>query len=552
MKKIFIFISLLVIMMFSNSVFSTDFVNVYDNLKSNYPSFVSRMINGGTSEAEIKSFLVDLSNEVNSTENLTESNFNSVMYNSLKKVLFKDGQMGMVKDKHYNFTITLLSVFSNEISKTLETKTLSGDLAALSSSVKSAVLNNNTNESNIIAPSDSKMNNVSPPSTGGSIASLGQTLDEEKVEKNVLDVTTKILGSKKELAIEKESFTNFVETEIKALKDKKVKEEIRNYNAIKIDLTSKSLGKEFEIKIPPLDKAINAANEVEIDTENVNLSFDRESLTDEDKKSQLTLNVKEDNNIYNIKLYVGNNSISKFKKPIKITLPYKLKSGEEGKFLSVFYVDALGKLTPMGGVYKEGKITFSTNHLSAFTVKINEKKFSDLKGYDWAKDKINSLASKGIINGKSQMLFDPSSPITRAEFTALITRMLSYSESNKEIDFKDVKKGKWYYENVKTAYEFGLMKGVSETNFNPEGGITTEEVLTVLSRIMKSKGYITPNYNDISKTYSENEISSWAKDDVGLTISLNLNKDIPLKDFIPNQKITRAEVASMLYEIINM
>ena len=41
----------------------------------------------------------------------------------------------------------------------------------------------------------------------------------------------------------------------------------------------------------------------------------------------------------------------------------------------------------------------------------------------------------------------------------------------------------WFYENVKSAYEFGLVKGVSETRFNPSGTVTLAETVTLAARI---------------------------------------------------------------------
>jgi hypothetical protein len=41
------------------------------------------MVNGGASEAQIEAFLTDLDNEVQSSETLTEANFNSVLYGAI-------------------------------------------------------------------------------------------------------------------------------------------------------------------------------------------------------------------------------------------------------------------------------------------------------------------------------------------------------------------------------------------------------------------------------------------------------------------------------------
>jgi hypothetical protein len=48
--------------------------------------------------------------------------------------------------------------------------------------------------------------------------------------------------------------------------------------------------------------------------------------------------------------------------------------------------------------------------------------------------------------------------------------------------FSDVKATDWYYDNVVTAYELGLMKG-SGNSFNPNGNITLAETIVAAARI---------------------------------------------------------------------
>ncbi len=49
--------------------------------------------------------------------------------------------------------------------------------------------------------------------------------------------------------------------------------------------------------------------------------------------------------------------------------------------------------------------------------------------------------------------------------------------------FTDVAESAWYNESVQKAYELGLVKGNSETTFNPEGEITIAEALVLACRI---------------------------------------------------------------------
>lgn len=50
-------------------------------------------------------------------------------------------------------------------------------------------------------------------------------------------------------------------------------------------------------------------------------------------------------------------------------------------------------------------------------------------------------------------------------------------------NFEDINQNDWYYENVKIAYEKGLVNGTSEKTFNPTGNITVAETITLASRL---------------------------------------------------------------------
>ena len=49
--------------------------------------------------------------------------------------------------------------------------------------------------------------------------------------------------------------------------------------------------------------------------------------------------------------------------------------------------------------------------------------------------------------------------------------------------FGDVKSGDWFYENVKTTYELGLMKGTGSGTFSPGNNVTLAETITLAARI---------------------------------------------------------------------
>ena len=50
-------------------------------------------------------------------------------------------------------------------------------------------------------------------------------------------------------------------------------------------------------------------------------------------------------------------------------------------------------------------------------------------------------------------------------------------------NFTDVSKSDWYYESVRTANEYGLVKGNPDGSFNPDGSLTVAEAIVTADRI---------------------------------------------------------------------
>ncbi len=58
------------------------------------------------------------------------------------------------------------------------------------------------------------------------------------------------------------------------------------------------------------------------------------------------------------------------------------------------------------------------------------KVFSDVPANTWYTDAVNSLSSKGIINGYSDGTFSPTKNVNRAELAVMLDRLIEYLESD--------------------------------------------------------------------------------------------------------------------------
>ena len=121
--------------------------------------------------------------------------------------------------------------------------------------------------------------------------------------------------------------------------------------------------------------------------------------------------------------------------------------------------------------------------------------FTDIAGYNWAKESIYTLKNRGIISGVSATEYAPANNIKRGDFILILTRMLGISDAFTE-NFADVPQGSYYYNAIGSAKAAGIASGDGQ-NFMPENTITRQDLITLAYRAFLAKGYIAET-DDIS------------------------------------------------------
>lgn len=179
----------------------------------------------------------------------------------------------------------------------------------------------------------------------------------------------------------------------------------------------------------------------------------------------------------------------------------------------------------------------------------NEMLFTDLQGYEWAKEAIKTLAARGVISGRGEGIFDPGASITRAESVSLVTRLLGYNGTVAELPFTDVLPNNWYYGAVAQAYHHGLLGGRSATEFDPSSPITRQEIALVISKMIKTgkADQIVAVVKGLEVFNDKGEIAEWAREGVSLCVDRGIIAGMGDGTFAPLQNANRAQAAVMLY-----
>ncbi len=215
-------------------------------------------------------------------------------------------------------------------------------------------------------------------------------------------------------------------------------------------------------------------------------------------------------------------------------------------------------------------LTFDTNKFSTFSIIYTEPStnrpnkdkddeqdevpwtstFEDVDEH-WAKDYIHALEERGLVEG-DQGKYRPDIGITRAEIATLLLRISETDTMDLDDGFNDVDADAWYALAVATARHHQLVKGVSDTEYEPERIVTRQELTTMMIRLYK---YMHPEVelqksNDTFIDHSS--IYDYAVSPIYEAKALGLVEGDTKGMFNPLHKATRAEAAAIIYRFLEV
>lgn len=165
---------------------------------------------------------------------------------------------------------------------------------------------------------------------------------------------------------------------------------------------------------------------------------------------------------------------------------------------------------------------------------------------NWSDNALKFCVGNGIMTGRGNDLAAGANT-TRAETAALIVRLLGATVENPDLSrFADVKPGAWYYGELASAVDLGILSGVSPTALAPNVPITREQVFTLLSRAFGLYPQDSSYWRNFSDCYS---VSDYARDAVSVLAEMGIVNGYADGSVKPKQYITRAELAQLFYNL---
>ena len=178
--------------------------------------------------------------------------------------------------------------------------------------------------------------------------------------------------------------------------------------------------------------------------------------------------------------------------------------------------------------------------------------FDDAGRGDWFYDSVVYVYENGLMDGVSDTLFDPDGTVTRAQLVTMLWRLDGEPSVNYALPFTDVSGGEWYAEAVRWAAGEGIVNGVSDTEFAPNAAVTREQLAAILHRYAQHKGYdvsIGESTNILS--YSDfASISEYAISAMQWACGEGIITGVTESTLEPRGTATRAQSAAILMRFI--
>ncbi|MEF3312702.1 S-layer homology domain-containing protein [Paenibacillus sp. GYB004] len=195
----------------------------------------------------------------------------------------------------------------------------------------------------------------------------------------------------------------------------------------------------------------------------------------------------------------------------------------------------------------DGKFEVAVDQPGVYALMEFEADYKDIGNvYNEARHAIEALAAKHYMFGTGEAEFAPSREMTRAEFVALLVRILDLDSAAPHAgSYSDVAADAWYAGIIHAARQAGIVHG-DGVNFDPDGKLTREQmaVLLVNSGLVVAVGAATDTFAD------DESISDWAKEAVYAARASGLIQGVGDNTLSPKASANRADVAVLLLRLI--
>lgn len=171
--------------------------------------------------------------------------------------------------------------------------------------------------------------------------------------------------------------------------------------------------------------------------------------------------------------------------------------------------------------------------------------FDDAQGH-WAEAAIDRWSDAGVVSGVGNNNFDPEGEMNRAQAASVFSELLQLTDEADISNFTDIPDNAWYAGHIAKCVDAGIMAGMSDTTMEPETTLSREMFFTMFAQAM---GIEREETSDV-KFNDSAEASSWAVGYINALANRGFISGMGDGSVEPLSDINRASVMALLNQAI--
>ena len=177
---------------------------------------------------------------------------------------------------------------------------------------------------------------------------------------------------------------------------------------------------------------------------------------------------------------------------------------------------------------------------------VKEELYDDVSADDWFFENVCEATELGLMSGIGNGEFDPDGTSSRAMAAMVLWNLDGNTESTTATSFPDVNETDWYLSAALWAGESKVINGYGDGTFAGNENVTREQMAVMIYNYAKYCGLDTSVTSTALDFHDASEVHSWALDGMAWCVEHDIFQGTDTGLLQPRQDITRAQLAKVI------